>query len=273
MRQLGSVGVRGGALPAASALKPDCCCAALKGVAAGAGGAEGVLVATRRAPVAAHPAHPAPPVRPVCQQRQGAGRGVGGVHHPGPQVRALRLPVRHHPQRARVCRLGGQDARQPLPRGVHGCGARAPACRALLPPGDGRAGGRPRRTAVCPSVPARARRCTRGAPARTPSRALVRYCPTHARPPPDYRPTPLEHYVFPAGGDGIFLVVDNKGTFRCAAAGGGRWYKQLCECGCRRRRLLGGGRQQGDPRVGVVCACGALPADAGQDLGLCALCA
>ena len=33
-------------------------------------------------------------------------------------------------------------------------------------------------------------------------------------PPPDYRPTPLEHYIFPAGGDGLFLVVDNKGTFR-----------------------------------------------------------
>ncbi|KAL4426270.1 hypothetical protein ABPG77_009885, partial [Micractinium sp. CCAP 211/92] len=30
----------------------------------------------------------------------------------------------------------------------------------------------------------------------------------------DYRPTPLEHYIFPAGGDGLFLVVDNRGTFR-----------------------------------------------------------
>ncbi|PRW05917.1 superkiller viralicidic activity 2-like 2 isoform B [Chlorella sorokiniana] len=30
----------------------------------------------------------------------------------------------------------------------------------------------------------------------------------------DYRPTPLEHYVFPAGGDGLFLAVDSKGTFR-----------------------------------------------------------
>lgn len=30
----------------------------------------------------------------------------------------------------------------------------------------------------------------------------------------DYRPTPLEHYVFPAGGDGMFLVVDSRGTFR-----------------------------------------------------------
>lgn len=30
----------------------------------------------------------------------------------------------------------------------------------------------------------------------------------------DYRPTPLQHYLFPAGGDGIFLVVDEKGNFR-----------------------------------------------------------
>jgi ATP-dependent RNA helicase DOB1 len=30
----------------------------------------------------------------------------------------------------------------------------------------------------------------------------------------DYRPTPLQHYLFPAGGDGIHLVVDEKGAFR-----------------------------------------------------------
>jgi ATP-dependent RNA helicase DOB1 len=30
----------------------------------------------------------------------------------------------------------------------------------------------------------------------------------------DYRPTPLEHFIFPAGGDGLFLVVDQRGTFR-----------------------------------------------------------
>lgn len=30
----------------------------------------------------------------------------------------------------------------------------------------------------------------------------------------DYRPTPLQHYFFPAGADGIYLVVDEKGTFR-----------------------------------------------------------
>ncbi|CAL1193328.1 ATP-dependent RNA helicase DOB1 [Candida parapsilosis] len=30
----------------------------------------------------------------------------------------------------------------------------------------------------------------------------------------DFRPTPLQHYLFPAGGDGIHLVVDEKGTFR-----------------------------------------------------------
>lgn len=30
----------------------------------------------------------------------------------------------------------------------------------------------------------------------------------------DFRPTPLQHYLFPAAGDGIYLVVDEKGTFR-----------------------------------------------------------
>ena len=30
----------------------------------------------------------------------------------------------------------------------------------------------------------------------------------------DFRPTPLQHYLFPAGGDGISLVVDEKGAFR-----------------------------------------------------------
>jgi superfamily II RNA helicase len=30
----------------------------------------------------------------------------------------------------------------------------------------------------------------------------------------DYRPTPLQHYIFPSGGEGIYLVVDEKGEFR-----------------------------------------------------------
>jgi ATP-dependent RNA helicase DOB1 len=30
----------------------------------------------------------------------------------------------------------------------------------------------------------------------------------------DFRPTPLQHYLFPAGGDGIHLVVDERGVFR-----------------------------------------------------------
>ena len=32
----------------------------------------------------------------------------------------------------------------------------------------------------------------------------------------DYRPTPLQHYIFPTGGNGIHLVVDEKGNFRDA---------------------------------------------------------
>uniref|UniRef100_A0A1I8FHD9 Helicase ATP-binding domain-containing protein n=1 Tax=Macrostomum lignano TaxID=282301 RepID=A0A1I8FHD9_9PLAT len=30
----------------------------------------------------------------------------------------------------------------------------------------------------------------------------------------DYRPTPLQHYMFPCGGDGLHLVVDQEGNFR-----------------------------------------------------------
>eukprot|EP00249_Psilotum_nudum_P015142 c25185_g1_i1 orf=109-2382(+) len=30
----------------------------------------------------------------------------------------------------------------------------------------------------------------------------------------DFRPTPLQHYIFPGGGDGLYLVVDENGTFR-----------------------------------------------------------
>ena len=30
----------------------------------------------------------------------------------------------------------------------------------------------------------------------------------------DYRPTPLQHYIYPAGGDGLHLVVDEQGNFR-----------------------------------------------------------
>jgi len=30
----------------------------------------------------------------------------------------------------------------------------------------------------------------------------------------DFRPTPLQHYLYPAGAEGIYLVVDEKGVFR-----------------------------------------------------------
>ena len=32
----------------------------------------------------------------------------------------------------------------------------------------------------------------------------------------EYRPTPLQHYMFPSGGDGIHLIVDEQGTFQPA---------------------------------------------------------
>lgn len=30
----------------------------------------------------------------------------------------------------------------------------------------------------------------------------------------DFRPTPLQHYIYPNGAEGIYLVVDEKGVFR-----------------------------------------------------------
>ena len=30
----------------------------------------------------------------------------------------------------------------------------------------------------------------------------------------DFRPTPLQHYIYPTGGDGLYLIVDEAGTFR-----------------------------------------------------------
>ena len=30
----------------------------------------------------------------------------------------------------------------------------------------------------------------------------------------DFRPTPLQHYIFPAGADGMHMVVDEKSVFR-----------------------------------------------------------
>jgi ATP-dependent RNA helicase DOB1 len=30
----------------------------------------------------------------------------------------------------------------------------------------------------------------------------------------DYRPTPLQHYVFPAGAEGLYMVVDEGGVFK-----------------------------------------------------------
>ena len=29
----------------------------------------------------------------------------------------------------------------------------------------------------------------------------------------DYRPTPLQHFLFPAGAEGLYCVLDERGTF------------------------------------------------------------
>lgn len=59
---------------------------------------------------------------------------------------------------------------------------------------------------------ARARLCARCPP--THACDLLPFVSPSSRRPADYRPTPLEHYVFPVGGDDWLLVVDQKGTFR-----------------------------------------------------------
>ncbi|EFN51100.1 hypothetical protein CHLNCDRAFT_141429 [Chlorella variabilis] len=59
----------------------------------------------------------------------------------------------------------------------------------------------------------------------------------------DYRPTPLEHYIFPAGGDGLFLVVDNKGTFR--EDNFQKAVAQLQEAEVKAKRPAGGGGGKG----------------------------
>ncbi len=64
----------------------------------------------------------------------------------------------------------------------------------------------------------------------------------------DYRPTPLVHYVFASGGEGLHLVVDEAGAFReanfetaMACLGGGATAPDADDAGKRRRRP--GGRQ------------------------------
>ena len=37
----------------------------------------------------------------------------------------------------------------------------------------------------------------------------------------DFRPTPLQHYIFPAGGDGVYLVVDEEVCINLTSRGEG----------------------------------------------------
>ncbi|ESS30801.1 putative Superkiller viralicidic activity 2 family 2 [Toxoplasma gondii VEG] len=43
--------------------------------------------------------------------------------------------------------------------------------------------------------------------------ATIKHQPCHVL-YTDYRPTPLQHYMFPAGGEGVYLVMDEKKVFR-----------------------------------------------------------
>ena len=53
--------------------------------------------------------------RDPLHARQGERRGVGGDHHPAAGQRALRLSVRHYPQRQTVCRVDRPLASSTLP--------------------------------------------------------------------------------------------------------------------------------------------------------------
>ena len=48
----------------------------------------------------------------------------------------------------------------------------------------------------------------------------------------DYRPTPLQHYMYPSGGDGIHLVVDEHGDFREDNFAQVRWIHNIRQ-GCK----------------------------------------
>jgi ATP-dependent RNA helicase DOB1 len=61
-----------------------------------------------------------------------------------------------------------------------------------------------------------------------------------------YRPTPLQHYVFPAGGDGIHLVVDEKGTFRDENFQ--RALRVFGHSGAGDKKVLGTGKEPSGPR-------------------------
>jgi ATP-dependent RNA helicase DOB1 len=69
----------------------------------------------------------------------------------------------------------------------------------------------------------------------------------------NYRPTPLQHYIFPQGGEGLHLVVDEKGKFResnfqkamSALQGGGNTDQAIAEATFDSGNGKGGGRGGG----------------------------
>lgn len=72
----------------------------------------------------------------------------------------------------------------------------------------------------------------------------------------NYRPTPLQHYIFPQGGDGLHLVVDEKGKFResnfqkamSALQGGGGVEGAIAEAMLDSGNGKGGGGGRGQKR-------------------------
>jgi ATP-dependent RNA helicase DOB1 len=60
----------------------------------------------------------------------------------------------------------------------------------------------------------------------------------------DYRPTPLQHYVYPSGGEGIHLVVDEKAQFREE-----NWNKAIMDLQSKKQMTGTAGKQRGSDRL------------------------
>lgn len=140
-------------------------------------------------------------------QRQEPGRRLGRKHHPTTTQSAVRLSICHYTQLEGVLRMDREDTPPAMPCGVHKLQVRYTCKRgnyfnAGVSIHPFFAGIRVVGSFVSISNPCPARN------------TFCRRFFVDAFPPCNVRPVPLEHYIFPAGGEGLHLVVDNKGRFR-----------------------------------------------------------
>ncbi|KAL5974208.1 Helix-loop-helix protein 2 [Asimina triloba] len=75
----------------------------------------------------------------------------------------------------------------------------------------------------------------------------------------DFRPTPLQHYMFPMGGSGLFLVVDETEQFREDN------FMKLQDTFAKQKKPLGDGNRSGGPKASGRIAKGGT-ASAGSDI-------